>query len=338
LKVLFASSGVGLGHVTRDLHLAQTATWASATWLTTGTALQYLEAHRAPIHEASYQLGRIDHFITNLFSTGRMKLGLRHMLRAYRTYRRNAAMLEDSLDLDEFDGVVADEFWEFFFTRRVHPKTLYLTDFLNFRPPKGSLVARLPIAYANRVLQARYRRFAARIYVGLEANPPSGFEFYGQLYTHSGPAQANRREHALAVVTIGGTGAGAFIYKVVEGPLARYGLKPYRLGPWNLEPNPLPAMAAARLVVTLAGYASLLEIAHLRRRAIIIPLTGHFEQEGNARHFEGRPGYRVVPSDQLSEGQVTTLIGEVLDETPQPPTFTDGAEAIAARMKQLFTA
>ena len=55
-KILYASSSVGLGHVTRDLHLSKYIDWGEVTWLSAGQALMYLESRKLDVLPVSHRL------------------------------------------------------------------------------------------------------------------------------------------------------------------------------------------------------------------------------------------------------------------------------------------
>lgn len=77
MKVLFTSSEVGLGHITRDFHLTQHMPWAEITWVTSGLALRYLEERGADIHQASYVRQDLSRYVEALFEGGVLKPGYR---------------------------------------------------------------------------------------------------------------------------------------------------------------------------------------------------------------------------------------------------------------------
>lgn len=58
-------------------------------------------------------------------------------------------------------------------------------------------------------------------------------------------------------------------------------------------------MNAAHLVVTRSGYSTMMELAELGRRALVVPTVGQSEQEYLAAHFEERGWLRGVPQRKL---------------------------------------
>jgi UDP:flavonoid glycosyltransferase YjiC (YdhE family) len=335
MKVLFASSGVGLGHIVRDLHLSKHMHWADITWLTSGTALRYLEAKGVKIHEASYAMEGLNKLIEDVFEEGRLKIGPKKVLKLYNVVKGNAKKLKELVDLDHFDGIIADEFWELLLMERSKARIAFITDFINFKPQKGSILQNILIPYVNRALHKNLNEFNARIYVGLGPITDEEFEFYGQLFTHEGDFELLGEEFVL--INLGGTFAGKILLNKALPLLKRLGFKTKVIGPSEyFIPNPLSYIASSKLVISMAGYSSLIELSRFRKRGIIVPLGGDFEHMDNAEAFKDRPGYRIIPCDRLHEGLLARAIKEVLGEEPTPPEFKDGAERISERLKKLL--
>lgn len=148
--------------------------------------------------------------------------------------------------------------------------------------------------------------------------------------------RVRKKPRISAIVSIGGTLAGAVLLDKVAPALRALGIDYKILGPPpNFVPNPLDYIASSDLVVTLGGYSTLIEVARYRKRAVVTPLGGDFEQRDNAEVFKGRDGYRVIPLNEVNEELLQRYVKEVLEETPDPPRFTDGAREIASRIREL---
>ncbi len=340
MRLLFATSGVGLGHVVRDVNLARHMPWAEIDWISSGIAVKYLEERGERIHNLSLHLCSLNPVIERAFSTGRLKLGLGEMVSLYRCVRRNVRLLERHLSLGEYDGVVGDEFWELLLSRKSHDKIAFITDFIRFKPQRRSLSQRLILPYVNSRLQEAYRKVGCRIYVGLRGEEDAqraGFEYYGQIFSHGPVSRGQEADRDLAVINIGGTWAGKTLVAMGREAATSFGLDVQIIGPGPyFNPNPLPLISSARVMITIAGYSSLLEAARLRKRAVIVPLGGDFEQHENAQAFEGRAGYRVIPMDELSSRGLREAISTVLDEEPDPPDLVDGSCGFARRLGIFF--
>ena len=333
MKILFASSEVGLGHITRDLHLAMHMPWASVTWVTGGLALRYLEERNAPIHKVSYIRQDLTRCIEALFRGGVFKPSYSALGSLVKAARLNAETLKENLNLDEYDGVVADEFWDLVLYKSIPCRSVFITDFIKFKPI-SSFVQHLFSPFVNRSLSNALRKFDIRLYIGLDSSVKHDrFEHYGQIFTHN----YNPRvvEDGGAVISVGGTSAGAVLIEKATGVLKRLKLDYDILGPppWY-KSDPLTYIASSRLVITLGGYSTLIEVARFRKRAIITPLGRDFEQRDNAKVFEGRSGYRVIPLNELNEKILRRYVEETLQETPDPPKFIDASETIAARIRE----
>jgi len=340
MRLLFATSGVGLGHVVRDVNLARHMPWAEIEWISSGIAVKYLEERGERIHHLSLHLCSLNPVIERVFSSGRLKLGLGEMLSLYRCVRRNVRLLEHHLCLGEYDGVVADEFWELLLSRKSHEKVAFITDLIRFKPQQRSLSQRLILPYVNSRLEEAYREVGCRIYVGIrreEDAQRAGFGYYGQIFSHGPVSRGQEANRDLAVINIGGTWAGKTLVAIGREATTSVGLDVQVIGPGPyFNPNPLPLISPARVMIIMAGYSSLLEAARLRKRAVIVPLGGDFEQLENALAFKGRAGYRVIPMDELSSRVLREGISAVLDEEPDPPDFVDGSYRIATRLGIFF--
>ncbi|MEM1995240.1 MAG: glycosyltransferase [Nitrososphaerales archaeon] len=334
MRILFASSEVGLGHITRDLYLAKRMTWARITWLTSGLALRYLEAKGVEIHPASYLREDLGRYVEALFVNGVLKPSYSGLVKLVDAGRRNAETILSSVNLSEYDVVLADESWDFVASDGIGCKSVFITDFVRFKP-QASLLQYLALPFVNRELAKALRKFDLKIYVGLDPRlKTDDFEFYGQIFTHDYEVEVGGWDGA--VINLGGTSAGNVLLEKAVPVLKRLGVDYKILGP---EPHfvvdPLSYLASSKLVLTLGGYSTLLEVARFKRRAVITPLGRDFEQRDNARMFEGRSGYRVIPLDRVDEEVLLKYVKEVLDETPEPPVFTDGSEAIASKVRLL---
>ena len=334
MRILFASSEVGLGHITRDIHLAQHMPWANVSWITSGLALRYLEEKNVDIHPVSYMRQDLNRYFEKLFENGVFKARYSALKSLAKAGRLNANTLLENVDLLDYDLLIADEFWDLVVCENIHCKSVFITDFIKFKSV-SSLIQKLILPFVNRSLSKGLEKFDIRLYVGLDPNVKmNGFEHYGQLFTHGSIGVEG--VGGGAVISIGGTSVGSLLVDKAAEALKSLQIEYSVLGPPPYyKSDPLLYIASSDLVITLGGYSTLIEVARFKKRAIITPLGMDFEQYDNARLFEGRSGYRVVPLHQLDEKMLSGYVKEVLDETPDPPRFMDGSEFIAARIKEL---
>ena len=102
----------------------------------------------------------------------------------------------------------------------------------------------------------------------------------------------------------------------------------------------LSYMNAADLVITMAGYNSLSEILHLRKKALVIPRQGpSAEQTTRARLFSERGLIDAIFPDELSPRTLAERIMADLDRTdypsPDPSIELCGGRRAAARLVEL---
>ena len=307
--------------------------WASVTWVTGGLALRYLEEKNAPIHKVSYIRQDLGRYIEALFKGGVLKPSYSTLRGLVKVGRLNANTLKENLNLDEYDGVVADEFWDLVLYKSIPCRSVFITDFIKFKPI-SSLVQHLFLPFVNRSLSKALRKFDLRLYIGLDSSVKhDGFEYYGQIFTHN--SDPSEDEGGGAVISVGGTSAGAVLIEKATEVLKWLKLDYDILGPPPCyKSDPLTYIASSKLVITLGGYSTLIEVARFRKRAIITPLGRDFEQRDNAKMFDGRSGYRVIPLDKVNERILRKYVQETLEETPDPPKFIDASEMIAARIRE----
>jgi hypothetical protein len=333
-KILFASSGVGLGHIVRDVYLARYMDWADISWLTTGSSLKYLSSRKARINGVSYELQGLNSLIEDMFVEGNLRISLRKLRRLFDVVKENRDVILESGILEEFDGIVADGFWEMLFIDRLDAKTVFLTDFVRFKPQRNSLLQRILIPYVNRSLKKHLLEFDRRIYVGLIPIESDIFDFYGQIYTHDREPK-NIEEGDYVLINLGGTGAGEILVKKSLLVTNKLGMKAKIIGSYqHFVPDPLDYIVSARLIITTSGYSSLIELSRFNKKAVIVPLGGDFEQLDNAEVFRGREGYRVIPMDRLDEASLVYSIESILREKPDPPKFRDASRTISDEIKK----
>lgn len=72
-------------------------------------------------------------------------------------------------------------------------------------------------------------------------------------------------------------------------------------------------ISEASLVITRAGYTSVMELVSLQRGAVLIPTPGQTEQEYLGRHLDGRFGFIVMR--QKSLGELEALVDEIVSHS-----------------------
>jgi predicted glycosyltransferase len=104
------------------------------------------------------------------------------------------------------------------------------------------------------------------------------------------------------------------------------------------DPDALSVVAAADVVVSMAGYNSLCEAAFTGKRSVVVPRPpGPEEQAIRAERFARRGLVTLVPPDDLSPDSLwTAVLAELGRESSPPPALRFGGEArIAAELAAL---
>jgi len=323
VKILYISSSVGLGHVTRDYRLAKELKRRghSVVWVTSGIALEYLKSRGETLHPISSELKSLGDQFEKFFKMGRLAPGARDLIALYRAAAHNRKKMEE-IGFDSFDAVISDEGWEIL--GQSPPKTFFITDFESFSGRFGNIGNYL-LNRINQWYQASMSGNAANYYVGLVPPASKSFKYFGQLFTHEGNyPMSGDRDYVL--ITLGGTRAALDIAeKIKNAGINAIFQSPYTGEKWH---DPLQAIANASVVICMAGYGTLLEISAMKKRAIINVPYNDFEQESNAKIFDGRKGYRVIYMNR--DHDYRKLIEEVKDEAPDPPSFRDSASDLAS--------
>ena len=247
MRILFCTSSVGLGHVTRDLSVSKAMTRINPSinieWIAAEPALSHLKLNGINPLDVSHMLASLSEFVEAAFRNGRLKLTLKLILEEYRTVMRNYHAILEHVDLHAYDLIVLDEFWEVlaspFLEEDDRPPIVFLTDFLMYpyRPdPAGSLTALI----FNRGYKRRLELVEGRLYVGYPDELPHArwFMLLGERvrkwaeervkFTGYIPSfqpvdvvdaykvrdQLGVGEGRLVVVTVGGTSAGSKLIDV----------------------------------------------------------------------------------------------------------------------------
>ncbi len=145
-RVLFLSSPIGLGHVRRDLAIAEElrtrVDGLQVDWLTQHPATRVLAEHGEQVHPASAQLANESAHLAS--ESGE------HDLHCFDAFRRmdeilvaNFMLLQEVLEETRYDLVIADEAWDLDHFWHEHPQLkraplVWLTDFVGFTPVPGA--------------------------------------------------------------------------------------------------------------------------------------------------------------------------------------------------------
>lgn len=89
-------------------------------------------------------------------------------------------------------------------------------------------------------------------------------------------------------------------------------------------------MNRARLIITRSGYTTLMELAELGKRALLIPTVGQSEQEYLARHHEKRRNLHYVLQHKLDLAQDAQAAADYAGLPALPPTRQSVGRFLAA--------
>ncbi len=165
-RILYISGSIGLGHVTRDILIADEIRHGCDTvdiaWIATGPAKRFLEARGErflPEVERYYDPNTAAQSAAqgpalNLFQYGS---------RAGKGWLSNIALFEEILKEHSFDLVVADEAYEisYFYGRSKRPGLppfVEIIDFIGFEPMSNRISERVTLWIMNRVWSKSGRR------------------------------------------------------------------------------------------------------------------------------------------------------------------------------------
>lgn len=323
MKILYISSSVGLGHVTRDyrLSLEFKNRGCSVTWVSSGIALEYLKSKGETVHYISNELKSMGDSFEKFFKHGQMHPSVKNIIDLYRTLSYNKRKISE-INLDEYDAIISDEGWELL--GKINAKIFFITDFEEFSGRFGTIGN-----YLIRKLNSWYHNSLAKntinYYVGLSSPTQKNFKYFGQIFTH-GVSYPNTNDKNYILVTLGGTKAGASIMQKIKGTEAGIPLVIQNPNYGESRFNPLSLIANSSAVICMGGYGSLIEVSAMRKRAIINVPFNDFEQESNAKLFKGKKGYRVVYMNQ--DVDYENMINDIMKEEPDPPVFRDAAADI----------
>ncbi len=171
-RILMAVSSIGYGHVARSRALAKLLQTRghSVEILAPPPADGYVRAWGAPLAPVSEKLEPLSPIVERWYqATGKGLIGLRMALEEQRIAQWNARVVEEVIDFECYDLVLADESWELLESHRFLSSSttrVYMADFLHYTPTGLSSV---PAALAvNRYLKKRLEKFHTILHVGLE--------------------------------------------------------------------------------------------------------------------------------------------------------------------------
>lgn len=324
MKILFAVQDWGLGHATRDLILIRALLDGghAVTVLSHGAALQLLRSELGErcryetLRDIPKPLSR-----NPLWFQARMALAMPQILM---TFRRERAFVQELWERERFDRVVSDSR---FGVCVPQVPSYHLTHSLRQIIPGRLRVIETIVERGQRSLLAGCRKVLVadeEAGGGLAGDlchdvrcdwGPDRIEYLGIL---SSLSRRNLVQDIDYFLSISGPEPQRSIFERIA--LAQVSQLPGRivvaLGRAGAPDSELDGgrisvhgylnrarqeeiMNRARLVVSRSGYTTLMELAELGRRALLVPTPGQTEQEYLARYHETRGHLHAVRQDQL---------------------------------------
>ncbi len=313
-------SSIGLGHAARARAVASELVRKGfdVEFIAPGASGEYLEAWGFNVNELSKELKSLgDVFYKSYLRRGSGGFSLGVVMEMGRVASRNRAIVEGSIDLDNYDLLIADESWEAMGSDRIlsHkiPKAI-LIDFIAYRARGFSEI--ISSIFVNRFLARAFRRFDLRLFVGFREGLRGDkyeFKYIGPippvleneiLSKGNGRRILGLGDGVYILFSLGGTGAGLETLakildavrilrdwdvdaELVVAPGSRGFLEHLnRLGVKVISDKyiyKLPTLVRAfDVVVSPSGLSTVSLLAVSGVPGVVFPLRGHFEQVENS--------------------------------------------------------
>lgn len=320
MRALYMISSIGLGHAARARVVASELTRRGfdVEFIASGASGEYLEAWGFNVNKLSRELRSLgDVFYRNYLRRGSGGFSLGVVMEMGRVASRNRVIVEGSIDLDDYDLLIADESWEAMGSNRIlsHkiPKAI-LIDFIAYRARGFSEI--IPRILVNRFLTKAFRRFDLRLFIGFREGlrgDKYGFKYIGpippvlekeMLDRDSARRMLGLGDGVYILFSLGGTGAGfETLTKILDAmrilrdwdidaelvvaPGSRGFLEHLnRLGVKVVGDKyvyKLPTLVRAfDVVVSPSGLSTISLLAISGVPGVVFPLRGHFEQIENS--------------------------------------------------------
>ncbi|MFB5628075.1 MAG: glycosyltransferase [Nitrosarchaeum sp.] len=326
MNVDFFSSPIGLGHVTRDIAIANNFENISTKFVTGSGAAQILRNLDFNVEDVYMP----PQFIVE---NGKLKNSTRWLWNYYQYYKRCKKIAEEIIEIDNPKIIISDEdFASLTVAQNKKIPTVLITDIVqtNFVNGITSFIEKK----MNKSMKEIIKKCDAVI-IPENGSDEGNIKRVGPIVRQINSTREELRkkfafEKNTIVISIGGTDAGTFLIEktieslskinqdidviVVSGPSLskKFGDSIRNLGFVN---NLHELIFAADVIVSLAGKSTIDEARAYGTPGIFIPIKGHFEQEDNARE----EGFVFEDINRLEK-----LILEKLEQK-RNPVQTNGA-------------
>jgi len=181
MRALFLPSHVGLGHVTRDeaiaRYLRRIKPNLKIEWCSAEPALTHLRMWDETIISCSNSLSSFSNAIEGIFN--QHGYDIRRLKNYLNLLRRNYMIIEESLDLEAYDLVFADEFWELMLSapQKLREEVVFGSDLVQM-PYGGGVKGRLLSLILNKYFKNSFLKFKHRIFMNSVYEAPRGRWYY----------------------------------------------------------------------------------------------------------------------------------------------------------------
>ena len=335
-EIVFFSSPIGLGHVTRDIAIAQYLDTNSMKFISGEGGTKLFLEYGFDIKDLYHP----PHFTVN---QGKLQNPLDWLFKYYSYYKECKTISSDIIEKEKPNLIVSDEdFASLTIGQEKKLKTVLITDILETRFVSG--IGSLIEKKMNRSMKKIIQRCDLVIFP--ENGPNEGnITRVGPIVRSTVQTRDELRKKFLfnkktIVVSVGGTNAGKFLIDavidafkklksdaelvIVSGPSLK--IDNYMIRNLGFVNNLHEIIYAADLIISLAGKSTIDESKHYGTPGIFIPIKGHFEQEENAK----KCGFSFNDLFRLE-----SLIPEKINEKRIQANF-DGAQKAANLIKKIL--
>ena len=332
----FFSSPIGLGHVTRDIAIADNLKDMAVNFVTGSGAARILENLDFKVQDAYNPPSFV-------VKNGALKSPARWLWNYYRYYKDCKKISRGILQDDSPDFVVSDEdFASLTVAQEMKIPTVLITDVLETRFTRG--FASFIEKKMNKSMQEIIKK-CDTVILPENGDEQDNIRRVGPIVRQTSFSREELRrrfsfEKETIIISIGGTNAGLFLIEealksiskinldietvLVAGPAINRKFENVRNV--GFVDNLYELIFAADLLISLAGKSTIDEANAYGTPAIFIPIKGHFEQEDNAK----KEGF-VFNDIKRLDG----LILEKIDEKRRQVT-ADGAKKASDIIRKLM--
>jgi len=289
----FFSSPIGLGHVTRDIAIANNFKNISTNFVTGSGAAKILK-------NLDFKVQDVYNPPSFIVENGTLKSPAKWLWNYYQYYKDCKKISQKILQVDNPNLVISDEdFAALTVAQKMKIPTILITDVLETRFTKGI------VSFIEKKMNKSMQKIIKKCDIVIlpeNGNDKDNIKRVGPIVRQTNFSREELRKKFLfekktIVISIGGTDVGLFLIKkalesiskinqdieviLVSGPAVSKKFENVRnLG---FVDNLHELIFAADLIISLAGKSTIDEANAYGTPAIFIPIKGHFEQEDNAR-------------------------------------------------------